>query len=117
MRKRKPSLLKLLVLNLLVALADFRERRNKSRGIGYLIRKKYKSVEGVDRKVMEKIVDDILAMDRYWRKILQNEREDLRGKDYDGKGFKEKKQLEQEYQVGMEYEPGFNSMVKELQNI
>lgn len=114
MRKRKPSLLKLLVLNLLMALADFRERRNKSRGIGYLIRKKYKSVEGVDRKVMEKIVDDILAMDRYWRLILQKERVDLRGKDYDGKGFKEKKQLEQEKQVEIGLESGFYQMVKEM---
>ncbi len=80
-----------------------RERRFKNRTISFLIRKHYQSLKDIDRGVMEKVVADILGMDRYWRKILQDERIDLRGRDYNGKGYKEKEQLEQEAQISYGY--------------
>jgi len=67
------------------------------------------SVRGVPKEVMTEIVTEILSLDRQWRKILE-ENEDMRGNDYDGGKWKLKEQLEQEHQMKVGYESGFNQL-------
>lgn len=62
-----------------------RERKNKNRAIGNLVRENY----GLNDKHLSKdrvadMVGEILSMDRQWRKILE-ENPDLRGTDYGDK--------------------------------
>lgn len=83
-----------------------RERRQKDRALANVLLSNHPSLKDVSKEVLTGIVSEVLYLDRQWRLIL-SERNDLRGSDYDGKGFKEKKQLEQESQVDLGYESGF----------
>ena len=87
-----------------------RERRQKVRAIAFLLQKLHPAIRGLSKDLMTEIVDDTIAFERYWRKVLV-ENPDLQGKDYDGRGFKSKKQLEQEHQVNLGYESGANQKI------
>ena len=77
-----------------------RERRNKIRCIGNVMRMTHMTLREFSPEVMDTIVNEIEDYSRYWRKILA-ENENLRGKDYDGRNFKQKKVVEQEKQLEM----------------
>lgn len=84
----------------------FRERKNKDRGIVNILMGKYQSLfRLIERGDLTKeevvaIVQDYGSMDRSWRKALE-EREDLRGKDYDEKDELERRKMaELGYNVG-----------------
>lgn len=84
------------------------ERRNKVKCIRNVIQRDHPAIQGVEKEVMEQIVDEIIYYERKWRDLLLKNPE-LRGKDYDGRGFKSKEQLEQEAQIGLEViEIGYN---------
>ncbi len=107
MRKLTPQ--KKIVLDYLIAMPPFRERRMKSRGIANLAKKNHPSLKDVPREVMIEIVEEVLAQDRAWRWWLEDKnRPDLRGSDY----FKKRKQLVQETQVELGYEGGFTQALK-----
>ncbi len=100
-----------LVKNYLESTPLARERRNKTRALCNLLQKTHPSIQGVNPKVLTEIFDELLTMDRIWRKIL-SENPSLRGTDYDGKGFKAKEQLEQEFLIGKGYEVGYNTKIR-----
>ena len=77
-----------------------RERRNKIRCIGNVMRMTHMTLREFSPEVMDTIVNEIEDYSRYWRKILANEPK-LRGNDYSGRGFKDKKVVEQEKQLEM----------------
>ncbi len=81
-----------------------RERRNKVRAVSQILRKNHPVLSAVVPEVLQLIVDETIALERYWRGLLQKYPE-LRGQDYDGKGFKSKKQITQEKMVELEYQP------------
>lgn len=89
-----------------------RERRNKTRALCNLLQRTHPSIEKVNPEVLTNIFDELLTMDRHWRKIL-SENPSLRGQDYDGAGgFKSKRQLEEEKLVELNYEEGANLTLK-----
>ena len=108
MKKLKKQLVKYLES---VPLA--RERRLKNRGITNLLLVNHPSIRAVHIEVLTEILGEILSLDRWWRLTLAD-RVDLRGKDYDKHGFKSKKQLEQEAQIGMDYES--QALVKDFES-
>ena len=85
------------LLNLLKALPEARERKNKNRAITYVLKKRYGFLAEVDKKLVNKMVREVNTLDREWRKILQDNPE-LRGKDYN-----EKTKLEQAKQQELGY--------------
>ena len=93
-----------LVLNYLKDEPKFRERKNKNRGIGNLIERKY-HIELGDKKA--DIISDIVGADRYWR-LHTAEHEDLRGNDYDTK-----KKMSQRSQIEYGYEPLYHQDIKQ----
>lgn len=85
-----------------------RERKNKNRAIGNIIKKKYYSnLMQVEQSRMADIVSEVLNLDRKWRLILK-ENPDLRGSDY-----KEKDILEQEKMLQLGYEPNYFNDIKQ----
>lgn len=82
-----------------------RERRNKVRAVSQILRNNHPVLGQVVPEVLQLIVDEVIALERYWRLILAREPE-LRGADYDGGKFKAKEQLEQESMITLNYEPG-----------
>lgn len=109
---KKLSTEKRIVLDYLTNQPLFRERRNKNRGIGNLIRKNHPSVSKLSPELMEEMVSEMLAMDRAWRWWLEDKnRPDLRGKDY-FKHRKTKKQMEQETKVELGYKVGYYQDIK-----
>lgn len=96
----------------------FRERRNKNRGIGHILKDNHPSLKDIPKEVMEDIVFETLALDRAWRWWLKDgNREDLRGNDYNGKGYKEKKVLEQEHMIENDYSPTHYQDTKKLSTL
>ena len=69
-----------------------RERKNKVRAIGNIMRKTHPSIQAISPEVMDGIVDEIIDYERYWRKILLDE-PTLRGKDYNTKRIVEQKKM------------------------
>jgi len=61
---------------------EARERKNKTRAIMHLIKRKYPSMKGIDPGVFQAAIKDASSLDRAWRKLLEEE-PDLRGKDYE----------------------------------
>lgn len=86
----------------------FRERKNKDRGIGYLLYRKYPPLKDIKIDLLVEVLRDYTTMDRAWRYILDKERPDLRGSDYG-----EKDKLEQEKMLELGYEVG-DSIDKEV---
>ena len=108
MKNTKESIMK----NFLIATPQARERRQKVRAIAFLLQRMHPAIRGLSKDLMIEIVDDTIAFERYWRLILsKEENKQLRGSDYDGRGFKSNKQLEQEHQVNLGYEVGANMKI------
>lgn len=89
----------------LVNNAPGRERKNKSRCISNIVQRNHPSIKDIPWQVMVEIVDDVVAYERYWRKILLDNPE-LRGMDYDTK-----KVVVQKKQIELGYEGGYNMKV------
>jgi hypothetical protein len=91
-----------------------RERSGKDRGMVNLLMKMRPKLGDLilnctfTKEEMVDILQTYSSMDRMWRKILE-ERPDLRGSDY-GK----KEELEQDAQIEIGYEAGYNQDVKKL---
>ena len=93
-----------LILTYLKEMPPFRERKNKVRGLANLLIEKYHL--DIPREKMMNIIDDVVAGERYWRKILQNYPE-YRGQDYDTK-----KKVVQKTQINLGYEPHYHQRIK-----
>ena len=87
----------------------FRERANKNKGFANLIMKKYGLEIPHDKR--EDIISDILSADRHWRRALEDE-PSLRGEDY-----AEGKNLSQEHQINLGYQPMNDIYQKELNKL
>ncbi len=83
-----------------------RERRNKNLFIAWLLSKKYGDNNVIPFTKIEDLIVDAASYDRAWRKVLQD-CPHLRGSDY-----VEKEVLEQEKQIQLGYEPGYNMKLK-----
>lgn len=79
-----------------------RERSQKDRGIVNVLLKRYPDLASLDKTMLTEFVREHNNMDRSWRKILE-ENPSLRGSDYN-----EKTKLEQQKQIELGYEPGYN---------
>ncbi len=77
-----------------------RERVNKVRAICNLLQRNHPVLQTISPEVIVEIIDETIAYERYWRKILLDNPE-LRGKDY-----QTKKEVVQKYQIGLGYESG-----------
>lgn len=89
-----------------------RERKNKNRAIGNVLKNKYyNNLMGIEQARMADIVSEVLTLDRQWRKILE-ENPDLRGTDY-----KEKVELAQKKQIELGYSPGYHQDVAKLKTL
>lgn len=89
-----------------------RERKNKNRAIGNLLKSKYHSnLMDIEQSRMADIVSEVLTLDRQWRKILE-ENPDLRGTDY-----KEKVELAQKKQIELGYSPGYHQDIAKLKTL
>ena len=88
-----------------------RERKNKDRAIARLLQEEHVRTKEYPIDLLTEIVGEVLALDRYWRKILE-ERESLRGSDY---GDKDK--LEAEHQLDLNYVPNFEKDIKMFDNL
>ena len=100
------------ILEHLKSYPAFRERKNKNRWLAGIVLKKY-GVE-ITPKLRDQLADfagDILNGDRYWR-LHTNEYPDLRGTDWETKVA-----VEQEKQIELGYVPGYDSLVKKLNEI
>ena len=87
-----------------------RERRSKDRAIVNLLIRNYPLLKEIPKETLIKVVQDFNSFDRYWR-LITGLHPELRGRDYNGDGFKSKEQLEQEYQIGRGYEGGANMKI------
>lgn len=89
-----------------------RERRNKDRAlVNLLLKENYVVSDLISRNLItkERLIDfchEFTNFDRCWRKVTE-EREDLRGGDYD-----EKTVLEQRAQINLGYEPRYYQDIK-----
>lgn len=76
---------------------EARERNNKNRAIGHLLRQRYDALKELPKETMLEIIQDTLLYDRAWRYILQKH-PSLRGSDYG-----EKVELEQRFISNLPY--------------
>ena len=83
-----------------------RERRQKVRAIAFLLQKLRPAIRGLSKDLMIEIVDDTIAFERYWRKVLVDYPE-LQGKDYNTKKAVEQKKM---LEMGVA-EVGFNQKI------
>lgn len=92
--------LKNLVISYLESEPQFRERKNKDRGMVNLLMRKYggleRAIKGglITKEQLTAIVQDYASLDRQWRQALELH-PNLRGKDYDEKDHLEAKKLEE----------------------
>lgn len=86
------------VIDLLYAVPKFRERKNRNRGLAYLLAAKYPFLEKLRKEDILDICTDYMTMVRWWDRILQKEPK-LRGADYYEK-FKLQTQSRQKYGYG-----------------
>lgn len=78
-----------------------RERVNKVRALCNLLQRNHPAIQGIPAEVFTQIIDETIAYERYWRKILL-ENPDLRGKDY-----QTKREVVQKFQQSIGYEGGY----------
>jgi hypothetical protein len=97
---------KQIVLSLLEQSHKFRERKNKNRGLVYLLTKKHPAIKEIEPDILVELVKDYSGMDRWWRKHLE-ENPNLRGSDYG-----QAEELEQEKQIELGYEVGHKNLSK-----
>jgi len=89
-----------------------RERKNKNRAIGNVLKNKYyNNLMGIEQARLADIVSEVLTLDRQWRKILE-ENPDLRGTDY-----KEKVELAQKKQIELGYSPNYLGDIAKLKTL
>lgn len=111
-----------LMKNQLEVNVDARERVNKNKAIarvvcnenirfGMLIEGKTIDETRANKRVFLEVLTDILALDRAWRKVTE-ENEGLRGTDYG-----DKEVLEQEVQLALGYTPGLEADKKKLDTL
>lgn len=84
-----------------------RERHSRDRGMVNLLLEKYPEA-GTGLLPKDKLINfchDFESYCRIWRKVLEENKE-LRGKDYDTKEI-----VEQNYQLSIGYEPGYNAKI------
>ena len=67
-----------------------RERKNKNRAVAKVLKSKFNVLNGIENKVLAKILRTSHSLDRNWRLILK-ENPSLRGSDYGDKDKLEKK--------------------------
>ena len=79
-----------------------RERMQHQRAMVNLLLVKYPELNSVPKDKLVDFAHDFESYCRLWRKCLE-ECPELRGKDYDTKQI-----VEQEYQIGLGYESGYN---------
>lgn len=94
MKPLKVNLNKMELIDYLKQEPRARERKNKNRAIGYIVRNKYDLVCIIDKEMMADMIGEILSLDRKWRKILE-ENPELRGTDYKDKDLLEEKKLQE----------------------
>ena len=111
-------MIKDLVKNYLKEEPQFRERKNKDRGLVNLLIDKYNLHRAVDndpisKELLIELFQDFSSMDRLWRQILAKHPE-LRGADYNDKEkLESEKQVDLGYQVQVHDHPkGFESFEK-----
>jgi len=83
-----------------------RERRNKVRAIANFMKQNHPAIENLSTELLTSFVDEIVALERYWRKILL-ENPNLRGADYDTK-----QKVVQEKQIKLGYQGGYHTKFK-----
>ena len=86
------------VIDYLYAAPEFRERKNKNRGIANLLVVKYPFLTQLKEQTILDICTDFATMNRWWSRILQQQKE-LRGNDYHEK-VKLQTQAKQKYGYG-----------------
>ena len=84
----------------------FRERSRRDKGFIILLMERYPSLSHNSKSQLLDFAQDFANYTRTWNRILQ-EREDLRGSDYDQKII-----LEQEAELNLGYTPGFGQDLK-----
>lgn len=97
----------------LVQHPQYRERHKKVEFMARWLHNKYPTILGsVEKlKTIEDMVDEVISVERYWRKVLQ-ENPELRGSDY-----QDKARVEQKVQIGLGYEPGYVDDIKKLETL
>jgi len=87
---------------------EYRERHKKAEFVARWLRLKYPTILGsIERlKTIEDMVDEVINVERYWRKVLQ-EHPELRGKDYQSK-----KAVEEEKMLELGYHPFHHTDIK-----
>jgi len=85
----------------------FRERSNKNRGIVELLIAEYSELENIDKHLLITICKKFTSMDRDWRWLTEHYKE------YRGSDYGDKKVLEQEKQIELEYTPGHYKDLKQ----
>lgn len=92
---------------------EYRERRKKAEFVARWLRLKYPTILGSIEKVktIEDMVDEVINVERYWRKVLQ-ENPELRGKDYQSK-----KAVEEEKMLDLGYHPFHHTDTKKLDTL
>jgi hypothetical protein len=81
---------------------NFRERSRRDKGFIILLVEKYPSLSQVSPQQLLEFGQDFRTYTRTWNRILEL-REDLQGRDYN-----DKKILEQEAKIELEYTPGYH---------
>lgn len=95
--KTKEAILK----EYLISEPKARERRNKIHAICNLLHRNHPAIQGISKDVLMGIIDEVIAYERLWRKILLDN-PNLRGVDYETK-----KQIVQKKQIELDYESGY----------
>lgn len=85
-----------------------RERAGRTNGIVNVLLDYYPALRQFPKIDLIDFCKDYVSLERKWRMILK-ERPELRGKDYD-----DKEVLEQETQIELGYEPGYNELKKSI---
>lgn len=92
------------IYNMLVAMPNARERRQKDSFLVKLLTSHWTRTSPPSDAVLVELVRDYNAADRGWRKILE-ENSELRGKDYG-----DKTKYAQQAQINLGYESGFQEL-------
>lgn len=97
----------------LIKYPEYRERRKKAEFVARWLHNKYPTLLGNVEKIktIEDMVDEVINVERYWRKVLQ-EHPELRGKDYQSKRV-----VEEEKMLELDYHPFHHTDTKKLKTL
>lgn len=96
------------ILNYLKEEPKARERRLHQRGMVNLLLQDYPELKEIPKDKLVEFCHSFESYCRIWRKVLE-ENPEVRGKDYDTKRI-----VEENYQIGLGYEPRFYQEMKEI---